>query len=98
VKVELPISVSGLGDGRAKADSPSRFCAKSVPEPEPIADRGVTRERGFRIPAHLLLQPGVLGLSLLQNGGVEVRVFPECEELFVRGERPDAGRIGIRSL
>jgi len=30
--------------------------------------------------------------------GVGVGVFPECEEVFVGGERTDAGGIGIRSL
>jgi hypothetical protein len=37
---------------------------------------------------------------LLQDGdvGVGVGVFPEREEIFVGGERPDAGGIGIRSL
>jgi len=33
------------------------------------------------------LQFGVLGLSLLQDGNVGVRVFPECEEIIVGGLR-----------
>jgi len=35
---------------------------------------------------------------LLQNGSVGVGVFPQGEEIFVGGERPDPGGIGIRSL
>ena len=46
----------------------------------------------------LLLQFRVLGFGLLQDGDVGVGVFPEREEIFVGGERPDAGGIGIRSL
>jgi hypothetical protein len=40
-----------------------------------------------------LLELRVLGLGLLQDGDVGVGVFPECEEIFVGGERPDAGGI-----
>jgi hypothetical protein len=32
---------------------------------------------------------------LLQDGDVGVGVFPEGEEIFVGGERPDASGIGI---
>ncbi len=46
----------------------------------------------------LLLQLRVLRLGFLQDGDVGVGVFPEGEEIFVGGERPDAGGIGIRSL
>ena len=35
---------------------------------------------------------------MLVDGGCEVGVFPEDEEIFVDGERPDAGCIGIRAL
>jgi hypothetical protein len=35
---------------------------------------------------------------LLQDGNIRVSVFPEGEEIFVGGERPDAGGIGIGSL
>ena len=45
-----------------------------------------------------LLQLGVLRLGLLQDGNVGVGVFPEGEELFVSGEPPDSGDIGIGSL
>jgi hypothetical protein len=44
------------------------------------------------------LQPCVFRLGLLQDGDVGVGVFPEGEEIFVSGERPDAGGIGIRAL
>jgi hypothetical protein len=44
-----------------------------------------------------LLQLRVLSLGLFQDGYVGVGVFPESEEIFVRGERPDAGGIGVRS-
>jgi hypothetical protein len=45
-----------------------------------------------------LLQLRVLRLGFLQEGDVGVGVFPEGEEVFVGGERPDAGDIGIRPL
>src|ERR1035437_6227085 len=48
--------------------------------------------------ARELLQLRVLGFGLLQDGNVGVGVFPEREEIFVGGERPDAAGIGIRSL
>ena len=44
------------------------------------------------------LQLRVLRLGFLQDGDVGVGVFPEGEEIFVGGERPDAGGIGIRAL
>lgn len=43
------------------------------------------------------LQLGVLAFACLWRGcGVDV--FPEHEEIFVCGVRPDAGCIGIRVL
>ena len=45
-----------------------------------------------------LLQLRVLGFGLLQDGDVGVGVFPEGQEIFVGGERPDAGGVGIRAL
>jgi hypothetical protein len=45
-----------------------------------------------------LLKSRVLRLGVLQDGGVGVSVFPEREEIFVGGERTDAGGIGIRTL
>jgi len=44
------------------------------------------------------LQLRILSFGLLQNGDVGVGVFPEREEIFVGGERPDAGGVGIRAL
>ena len=44
------------------------------------------------------LQLGVLRLCFFQSRDVGVGVFPEGEEIFVGGKRPDAGGIGIRSL
>jgi len=38
-----------------------------------------------------LLQLRVLGFGLLEDGDVGVGVLPEGEEVFVGGERPDAG-------
>jgi hypothetical protein len=35
----------------------------------------------------------VLGFGLLVDGDVGVGVFPESKEIFVSGERPDAGDI-----
>jgi hypothetical protein len=46
----------------------------------------------------LLLQLRVLGLGFLEDGDVGVGVFPEGEEIFVGGERPDAGGIGCCSF
>jgi hypothetical protein len=43
------------------------------------------------------LQLRVLSFGFLQDGNVGVGVFPEGEEIFVSGERPDAGGVGIRS-
>src|ERR1700677_837966 len=45
-----------------------------------------------------LLQPRVLRLGFFQDGNVGVGIFPEREEIFVRGDRPGAGGIGICSL
>jgi hypothetical protein len=45
-----------------------------------------------------LLQLRVLCFGFFQDWDVGVGVFPEGEEIFVGGERPDAGGIGIRSL
>jgi len=45
-----------------------------------------------------LLQLRVLGFGLLKDGDVGVGVFPEGEEVFVGGERPDAGGVGIGTL
>jgi hypothetical protein len=45
-----------------------------------------------------LLQPRVLRFGLLQDGDVGVGVLPEGEEIFVGGERPDAGGIFGPSL
>jgi hypothetical protein len=47
---------------------------------------------------HLLFQLRVLCLGFFQDGDVGVGVFPEREEIFVGGERPTAGKIGIRAL
>jgi hypothetical protein len=44
------------------------------------------------------LQLRVLRLGLFVDRDIGVGVFPEREEVFVGGERPDAGAIGIRSL
>ena len=40
-----------------------------------------------------LPQPRVLGFGLLEDGDVGVGIFPEREEVFVSGERPDAGSV-----
>src|ERR1019366_8952862 len=45
-----------------------------------------------------LLQLRVFGFGLFVDGNLGVGVFPEREKVFVGGERPDAGGIGIRSL
>jgi hypothetical protein len=43
------------------------------------------------------LQLHILRLGFLQDGNITVGVFPEGEEVFVGGECPDAGSIGIRA-
>jgi hypothetical protein len=40
----------------------------------------------------------VLCLGFLEDWDFRVGVFPESEEVFVGGEGPDTGSIGIRSL
>jgi hypothetical protein len=45
----------------------------------------------------VLLQLRVLRFGFLQDGDVGVGVFPECEEIFVGGERPDAGVLRARA-
>src|ERR1019366_4082539 len=55
---------------------------------------GSSDEQG-RFP---LLQLSVFLFRFFQDGNVGVGVFPESEEIFIGGERPDAGGIGIRSL
>src|SRR5260370_37301347 len=40
----------------------------------------------------------MLRFSLFQDGDVWVGVFPQREEIFVRAECPDAGRVGVRAL
>src|ERR1035441_9569861 len=42
-----------------------------------------------------LSQLRILRFSLLQDRDVGVGIFPEGEEIFVGGERSDAGGIGI---
>jgi hypothetical protein len=54
------------------------------------------REGGFLLPP--LLQLRVLRFGLLQDGDVKVGVFPEGDEIFVGGQCPDAGGIGICTL
>ena len=46
----------------------------------------------------MLLRLRELGLGLLKDGDVGIGVFPEREEVLVRGECPDAGAMGIRAL
>jgi hypothetical protein len=43
----------------------------------------------------LLPQLRVFCFGLFQDGGVEIGIFPEGEEIFLGSERPDAGGIGI---
>jgi hypothetical protein len=45
-----------------------------------------------------LLQLRVLGFGFFQDGDVGVGVFPEGEGIFLSGERPDAGGIGLPAL
>jgi hypothetical protein len=44
------------------------------------------------------LQLRVLRFGFLQDGNVEVGVFPQREKIFVGGERPNASGVGIRAL
>jgi hypothetical protein len=45
-----------------------------------------------------LFQLLVLHFGFFQDGDVGVGVFLERKEIFVGGERPDAGGIGVRPL
>jgi hypothetical protein len=45
-----------------------------------------------------LLRLRVFDLGLLVDGNLGVGVFPEGQEVFVRGERTNAGRVGICAL
>ena len=42
-----------------------------------------------------LFQLLVFGFGSDENGNIGVGIFPEREEIFVGGECPDAGGIGI---
>src|SRR6266478_451985 len=59
------------------------------------ANPAYTRESNFNPQ---LKQLRILSLGLLQDGDVWVGVFPQREEIFVRAECPDAGRVGVRAL
>ena len=45
-----------------------------------------------------LLQLCVLRFCLLVDWDVRVGIFPQGEEVFICGERPDAGGIGVSTL
>lgn len=45
-----------------------------------------------------LLQLRVFRFGFLQDGHIEVGVFPQREKILVGDERPDAGGVGIRAL
>jgi hypothetical protein len=66
---------------RAKSSESDLSSEKGLQE-QAAEDRGVGS-----------LQLRVLRFGLLQNGDVRVGIFPEREEVFVGGERPDAGGI-----
>jgi len=51
-----------------------------------------------RVVMPALLQFGVLGFGLLQDGDVGVGVFPEGEEIFVGIEGAGTSSIGISAL
>jgi hypothetical protein len=47
---------------------------------------------------HSLLQLRVFGFGLFEDGYVGVGVFPGREEVFVGGERPNAGGVCVGTL
>ena len=49
------------------------------------------KQRATKQDFPLLLQLRPLRFGFLQDGDVGVGVFPEGEEIFVDGERPEAG-------
>src|ERR1700722_7491940 len=55
-------------------------------------------DRSKMVGARSILQLLELSFSLFQDGNVWVGVFPERQEIFVGGQRSDAGGISIRSL
>src|ERR1700746_1525943 len=56
------------------------------------------RGKSFHHIVEKLLQLGVLGFGLFQDGDVGIGIFPEREEIFVSDESADASSIGIRTL
>jgi hypothetical protein len=46
----------------------------------------------------MLLRLRVFGFGLLQDGDVGVGVFPECEKIFVGGQRADAAGVSNITL
>ena len=74
-------------------------CQPMVTDPAPVVLRLDSKERSITT----LKKTGYCNfpysaLASFQDGDVGVSVFPEREEIFVGGERPHAGGIGIRSL
>ncbi len=58
---------------------------------------GHSRVRHKKLRA-CLLQLRVLCLGLLQHGNFRIGIFPQGQEVFVSGQRPHAGSVGIGSL
>ena len=44
------------------------------------------------------LQLRILSFGLLVDRDIRIGIFPERKEIFVGGERPDAGGVGICAL
>jgi hypothetical protein len=59
---------------------------------------GVVRSSKKSISACELMKLGVFGFGGDEDGDVGVGIFPQREKIFVGGERPDAGGIGLRTL
>jgi hypothetical protein len=55
-------------------------------------------EGGKSLHDSFLLQLFVFCLRHLEDRYVGISIFPEGEEVFVSGQRPDAGSIGICAL
>jgi hypothetical protein len=87
LRVVILISGSGSVSDYAANQAVERDGASKQGEPEPAS-----------LPLGRSLQLRVFGFRFLQDGNVGVGIFPQCEEVFVGCERPDASGVGIGTL
>ena len=83
-----------VGWGRCSGRKANKRCKVALR----LITTSIAEHRAKRQKAFPLLQLRVLRLSFFEDGDVGIGVFPEGEEVFVGGERADAGGIGISAL